>query len=50
MPEGNDHKIWDVAKATKKAAFKLIMKEFKTLKRSAPEIEKTGNKLKSDEC
>ena len=48
MPEGHEHESWAVAKAVKQAAFKLKMKEFKSAKCSGPEIEKTGNKLKSD--
>ena len=48
MPEGHEHESWAVTKATKQAAFKLNMKEFKDAKRSSPEIENTGKKLNPD--
>ena len=48
MHDGYEHESWAVTKAAKQAAFKLNMKEFKTAKRSGPEIENTGKKLKSD--
>ena len=47
-PEGHEHESWAFPKAAKHAAFKLNMKEFKAVKRSGPEIENTGKKLKSD--
>ena len=47
MPEGHEHESWAVIKAVKQAALKLKIKEFKAAKRSGPEIEKTGKKLKS---
>ena len=48
MSEGHEHKIWAATKAAKQASFKLNIKEFKDAKRSGPEIENTGKKLKSD--
>ena len=48
IPEGHDHEIWAITKAAKQAAFKLRMKEFKAAKRSGPDIENTGKKLKYD--
>ena len=48
MPEDHDHERCAVTKATKQAAFKLRMKEFKAAKRSGPEIEKTRKKVKYD--
>ena len=47
MPEGHEHERWAVTKSAKQAALKLNMKEFKAAKRSGPEIENTGKKLKS---
>ena len=48
MPEVHDHESWVVTKAAKQVAFKLRMKEFKAAKRSGPDIENTGKKLKYD--
>ena len=48
MPEGHDHESLAVTKAAKQSSFKLRMKEFKAEKRSGPEIENTGKKVKSD--